>query len=60
MLPDTGAGGDIASGRVPVNVCDTVVIRSSNELKVGSQVLVLLVLFTLIVEVVEVKIVTLL
>lgn len=60
MLPDTCAGGHKATRGVPFDVSHAVVVSSGEELKVGGEVLVLLVLVALKVEVVEVEVVRLL
>jgi hypothetical protein len=56
VSPNTGAGDDVTTSGVPVNVGNTVVLDSLHELKVGGEVLLGLNLLTLEVHIPEVKI----
>lgn len=56
VLPRGSPGGNEATGGVPLDVSDTVVVSGVHKLKVGGKVLVGLGLLALEVEVVEVKI----
>jgi hypothetical protein len=60
MFPDTGTGGDVSSGWIPINISNTVVISGGHELQICCQVLFILGLLALKVHVVEVHIETLL
>jgi hypothetical protein len=56
VSPHTGAGDNVTTSGIPVNIGNTVVLDSLHELKVGSEVLLSLDLLSLEVHVPEVKI----
>lgn len=39
MLPNTGAGGKISSGRIPLHVCDTIMVGGTQELNACTPIL---------------------